>query len=163
MLGALGLLPVAGCLEGPSSGGPAYESREIDDGAVFAPGLQDETEEATFAALVTTADEVARFDLAAMPREADRAFVHDTDFATHYLGVVQVAALNSSMRLRVVDLKASTASLTVVLDREDPTPYSDDRVITTLLLRVSSAEYPVPDAINVELDIGERHVTISGD
>ncbi|SEO21820.1 hypothetical protein SAMN04487948_101150 [Halogranum amylolyticum] len=154
---------LSGCLSAPSSGGPQYETHEIDGGAVFAPGLQDENEDAVFAALVTTSEESEAFVLDQFPAKADRTFVRATDFATQYLGVVQVAGLNSSMGLRVVDVAASRANLTVVVAVDDPTPQSDDRVVTTLLVRVTRDGDPVPDAIRVELSFDGRHETFSGE
>lgn len=154
---------LAGCLSGPSSGGPRYQVREIDDGAVYEPGLHDETTEAFFAALVSSEEEADAFDLERIPREADRAFIRETEFESAYLGVVQVAGLNSSMVLRVVDIATSRANLTVVVAVDDPTPYSDDRVITTLLVRVTRDGAPIPGAIQVELSIRDRQVTFSGE
>lgn len=162
-LAALGATTaLSGCLSAPSSGGPQYETHEIDGGAVFASGLRDENEDAVFAALVTTSEESGAFVLDQFPREADRRFVRTTDFATQYLGVVQVAGLNSSMNLRVVDVAASRVNLTVVAAVDDPTPQSDDRVVTTLLVRVTRNGDPVPDAIHVELSFDGRHETFSG-
>lgn len=153
---------LAGCLESPSSGGPPYETHEVDDGPVYGSGLQDENERAYFAALVTSEDEADAFDWD-RAREADRAFVDGTDFRTSYLGLVQVSALNSSMRFEVVDLHESDVNLTVVVAVRDPTPHSEDRVISTLLLRVDREGGGVPDRIAVELDIGDHHETFSGD
>lgn len=160
--GASAAVLLAGCLAGPSSGGPPYEAHEVDDGPVFGPGLADEGERAYFAALVTSDGEADDFDWR-RAREADRAFVEGTDLRTSYLGLVQVSALNSSMRFEVVDLHESEANLTVVVAVRDPTPHSDDRVISTLLLRVDREGGGVPDRIAVELDIGEHHETFSGE
>lgn len=160
--GATAAVLLAGCLAGPSSGGPPYESHEVDDWPVYAPGLADESERAYFAALVTSEDEADAFDWR-RAREADRAFVEGTDFRTSYLGLVQVSALNSSMRFEVVDLHESDVSLTVVVAVRDPTPRSDDRVISTLLLRVDREGGGGPARIAVELDIGDHHETFSGE
>lgn len=160
---SLSTIAIAGCLSGPSSSGPRYQVREIDDGALYEPGLHDETTEAFFAALLTSEDEVDAFDHERIPREADRVFILETEFKSAYLGVVQVAGLNSSMTLRVVDIATSRANLTVVVAVDDPTPHSDDRVITTLLIRVARDGAPTPEAIQVELSLGGRQVTFSGE
>lgn len=159
--GVVGLSLSAGCLQGPSSGGPDYESREIDDGPIFGPGLLEETDRAYYAALVVTEAQVDRFDFDRLS-DAEAAFVNTTDFRTAYLGVIQVSELNSSMRFDLVDIHASDANLTAVVAVRDDTPYADDRVITTLWLRVDSDGGSVPDTIAVELDIGEHHETFSG-
>lgn len=151
---------LAGCLSSPSSGGPAYEKIEIDNGPVFGPGLQDETERAYYAALVVTEAEAGMFDFERLS-ETETAFVSETDFGASYLGMIQVGALHSSMRFEIVDIHGSDVNLTVnVAIRDDP-PHSDDRVIATLLLRVAR-KGAAPDAIAVELDIGDHHKTFSG-
>lgn len=159
--GVAGLTFSAGCLQGPSSGGPDYGSREIDDGPLFGPGLQDETDRDYYAALVVTEAHVDGFDLDRLS-DVEAAFVNDTDFRTAYLGVIQVSALNSSTRFELVDVHESSVNLTVVIAVRDDTPHSDDRVITTLLLRVDRDGGGVPDTIAVELDVGEHHETFSG-
>jgi hypothetical protein len=163
LAGAAGLAGVAtGCLRAPAAAGPRYETLEVDAGGVYRPGLRDETEEAFLAALVASEAAAAAFDLDAVPRAADRAFVRETDFDAAFLAVVQVAGLNSSMVLRVVDVASGRATLTVVVAVDDPTPHSDDRVVTTLLVRVRRDDAPVPDAVRVELSFDGREVTFSG-
>jgi len=66
------------------------------------------------------------------------------------------------MTVRVVDVATSRANLVVVANVDDPTPHSDDRVITTLLVRVTRDGDPVPDAIRVELSFDGRHEAFSG-
>lgn len=165
LLGLVGawLLPVAGCLESPSSGPPPYETLEIDDGPIYGPGLQDERSRAYFAALVTSDTEARAFELPAIPAKADRAFIEATDFRTSYLGVVQVSGLNSSMSIWLVDLAAAPKQLGLVLSVEDDPPHSDDRVITTFLVRVQKERPAPPDGIWVQLSIGDRTEHFSGD
>lgn len=152
---------LAGCLSDPSSGGPAYEAMEIDDGRVFGPGLRDETERDYYAALVVTEEDAELFDLERLS-DTGTTFLRETDFEESYLGMIQVSALNSSMRFEIVDLHDSDVNLTVNVAVRDDSPYSDDRVITTLLLRVARAGGGPPDSIAVELDIGDHHQTFSG-
>ncbi|MEF8915513.1 hypothetical protein [Natronomonas sp.] len=163
MTGTAGLTGLAGCswVSDPSSGGPAYEAREIDDGPVFDPGLQEATERDYAAALVVTESDAELFDFARLS-EADAAFVDETDFEVSYLGVIQVSALRSSMRFEVVDIHESDVNLTVNVAVRDDEPRSDDLVITTLLLRVAREGDAPPGNIAVELDIGEHHETFSG-
>ncbi|MFC4357956.1 hypothetical protein ACFO0N_08350 [Halobium salinum] len=161
VVGAAWLGSFAGCLDGPSSGGPPYETREVDDGSLFGPGLQDENERAYYAALVADAEATSHFDWE-QAGDADRAFVEETDFAESYLGLVQVGQLTSSMRFEVVDCKESDVNLTVVLAVRDDEPHSDDRVITTLLFRMTSDRRRVPENVAVELDVGDHHETFSG-
>jgi hypothetical protein len=158
-----GMFALAGCLSSPSSGGPPYEIHELDDGPVYEPGLQDEAELAYFATLVTDRDEADAFDLSGQSRAVAREFVAATDFDEQLLGVVQVAGLNSSMVLRVPDVSLSDVNLTVVVSVEDKTPFSDDRVISTLFVRVTRTENRRPNRIAVELSLGEQHRTFSGD
>lgn len=158
-----GLLPVAGCLESPSSSPPPYETLEIDDGPVYKPGLQDERSQDYFAALVTSDTEAQAFDLQTIPANADRAFIEATDYRTSYLGVVQVSGLNSSMSIWLVDLAAAPKQLGLVLSVDDDPPYSDDRVITTFLVRVGKERRAPPDGIWVQLSIGDRTEHFSGD
>jgi hypothetical protein len=163
LAGAAGLAAAApGCLGAPAAGGPRYETRELDVGGVYRPGLRDETEEAFYAALVASQAAEGAFDLDAVPRAGDRAFVRETDFDAAVLAVVQVAGLNSSTVLRAVDVALTRANLVVVVAVDDPTPYSDDRVVTTLLVRVRRDGAPVPDRIRVELSLDGREVTFSG-
>jgi len=159
--GTTGIAILSGCLSDPSSGGPAYETLEIDDGPAVGPGLRDESERDFFAALVVTDEEAGMFDFERLS-DAETEFVSATDFGESYLGVVQVSALNSSMRFEVVDLHESDVNLTVNVAVRDDTPHSDDRVITTLLLRVTRGGERVPDSIAVELDVGGHHETFSG-
>lgn len=161
--GTTGLTGLAGCswVPNPSSGGPAYEPHEIDDGPVFEPGLQEPTERDYAAALVVTESDAELFDFARLS-EADAAFVEETDFEVSYLGVIQVSALRSSMRSEVVDIHESDVNLTVNVAVRDDEPRSDDLVITTLLLRVAREGDAPPGNIAVELDIGEHHETFSG-
>lgn len=156
-----GLALLAGCLDGPSSGGPSYETHEIDDGPVFSAGLQDETERGYYAALITGPGEAEEFDWDRAP-EAAREFVENTDFTESYLGLIQVGELNSSMRFEVVDLTESDVNLTVVVAVRDETPHSDDLVITTFLVRVASDGSDAPEQISVELTIGDHHETFTG-
>ncbi len=156
------LLPITGCLSSPSSSSPPHETAEVDNGPVYGPGLQSELEEAFYAGLIVDDSGADRFDRAALPPDA-RAFLAETDFGSYLLGVIQIADVNSSTHLEVVDLALTTASLTVVLALRDEAPRSDDRVITTLLLRVPRrAGGTAPDRINVELGIDDRDVTFSG-
>ena len=157
------LIPLAGCLTSPSSSSPPHEAVEIDDGPVYGPGLESELEEAFYAGLIVEESGADRFDRPSLPSPA-RSFLSETDFSTHLLGVVQIAGVNSSTHLDVVDLALTTESFTVVLALRDDPPYSDDRVITTLLVRVPRrAGGTAPERINVELGIDDRDVTFSGD
>lgn len=162
---AAGATGLAGCVSpwsDPSSAPPQYETREVDDGAVYGPGLQDETERAFFAALVTSEAEAEAFDLERLGRGADRAFVTDTDFRRWYLGVVQVSGVSSSRTVWLVDMAASDVNLGLVLALEDPTPRSDDQVVTTFLVRVHREGGPPPEGIWVQLEVDGRTVTFEG-
>lgn len=159
--GAIGGTALAGCLNAPSSGGPPYTAHEIDDGPVFGPGLRDENEREYYAALVTNESGVGAFEERRMDDDST-TFLEETDFSQEYLGVVQVSKLNSSMRFDVLEIQESDVNLTVVVAVRDEPPYSDDRVITTLLVRVTSQHRTAPDRIGVELDIGDHHETFSG-
>jgi hypothetical protein len=53
-------------------------------------------------------------------------------------------------------------NITVVVALRDEPPYSEDRVITTLLVRVPRGEAGTPERISVELSIGDRSETFSG-
>lgn len=164
-LAAAGTTGVAGCVSppsAPSSAPPPYETREIDDGPVYGPGLQDETERAFHAALVTSREEATAFDLARFDRDADRAFVTSTDFRRWYLGVVQISGVNSSRTVWLVDMAASDVNLGLVLGLQDPTPHSGDRVITTYLVRVHREGRSPPEGIWVQLSIDDRTVTFEG-
>lgn len=159
----------AGCLESPSSSPPPYETREIDDGPFYTPGLRDELSTDFFASLVTSDSEAREFDLQALPRNTDRTFIKATDYRTSYLGVVQVSGLNSSMSIWLIDMAAAPEQLGLVLGVEDETPQSDDRVITTFLIRIQKERQPPflvreppPDRIWVQLSIGDRTETFSG-
>lgn len=156
-----GLLPLAGCIEAPSSSSPPYEAVEIDDGPVFEPGLASEIEEAFYAALLLGDAARSAFDRTLLDQPG-QAFLADTDFDTHLLGLVQVAGVNSSTHLDVVDLALTQSGFTVVLALRDDPAYTDDRVITTLLVRVPRKQGPQPDRIWVELGIGGRDVSVSG-
>lgn len=159
--GTAGLTGFIGCLSAPSSGGPAYEDIEIDDGPVFGPGLQDMKQRSYYAALICTEEEADLFDFDRL-LDSETAFVTETNFGESYLGLIQASPLNSSMRFDVVDIHESDVNLTVnVAIRDDP-PHSDDRVISTLLLRVARDRGEVPDSIAVELDIADHHETFSG-
>lgn len=157
-----GVLTFAGCLKPPSSSPPPYETREIDDGAVYTPGLREGPSMDFFADLVTADSEARAFDLQTVPRQSDRTFIEATDYDRSYLGVVQVSGLNSSMAIRLVDMAETTEQLGLVLDLEDEPPHSDDWVITTFLVRVRREGQP-PDRIWVELSIGDRTVDFSSD
>jgi hypothetical protein len=158
LTGTAGITILSGCLSEPSSDGPSYEHIEIDDGPTFGLGLQDVTERGYYAALVVTEAEVELFDFERLS-DVEAEFVRATDFSASYLGLVQVCPLNSSMRFEIVDIHESDVTLTVNVVVRDETPHSDDRVISTLLLR---APHPVPDRIAVELDIADSHETFSG-
>jgi hypothetical protein len=152
------VLPIEGCLESPSSSPPPYETREIDDGPFYNPGLRDERSMDFFAGLVTSEVEAREFDLWELPLEGDRAFIESTDYETSYLGVVQVSGLNSSMSIWLVDLAATSEQLGLVLGIED----SDDRVITTYIVRVRKEQATPPERIWVQLSIGNRTENFSG-
>jgi hypothetical protein len=154
---------LAGCLISPSSGGPPYQTHEIDDGAVYGPGLQDEQSMQFYAALVEDEAATNAFDPRGLMETNAREFIERTDFRRQYLGVVQIGGINSSMRVRVPDVSESTVNLTVIASLEDEPPYSEDRVITTLLIRVTRAWRTVPDNIRVELPIDGRHQVFTGD
>jgi hypothetical protein len=134
---------------------------EIDDGPVFEPGLASELEEAFYAALLLGDAARSAFDRELLD-SAGAAFLESTDFDTHLLGLIQVAGVNSSMHLDVVDLALTRSGFTVVLALRDEPPYSDDRVITTLLVRVPRKRGPQPERIWVELGIGGRDVSVAG-
>lgn len=158
-----GLLPIAGCLEAPSSSPPPYETREIDDGPCYGPGLRDERVMEFFAGLVTSESEARGFDLQQLPRRADRTFIETTDYRTAYLGVVQLSGINSSMSIWLVDMAATPEQLGLVLGVEDHTPHADDRVITTFLVRVEKERRAPPERIWVQLSIDGRTEEFSGD
>ena len=168
LLGA-GVVSVAGCLQPPASSPPRYETREIDDGALYGPGLALGPSMEVFADLVTSDAQARAFDLQAVPRDADRAFIEATDYRTAYLGVVQVSGLNSSMSVQLVDIAVSADQLVLAFDVEDTPPHSDDWVITSILVRVkrerrlpSAARESSPDGIRVRLSIGDRTMTACG-
>ena len=154
---------LAGCLRSPSSGGPPYRTHEIDDGPVYAPGLRDERSTEFYAAVVRTGTATDRFDPDRLAGTGGRRFVDRTEFGRQYLAVVQAGGINSSMRFRVPDVSESRASLTVIASLEDDPPYSEDSVITTLLIRVTRTRRVVPDRVRVELSIGDRRVVITGE
>ena len=158
LTGTAGITVLSGCLSEQSSDGLPYEHIEIDDGPTFGPGIQDVTEQGYYAALVVTEDEVELFDFERLS-DLEAAFVRGTDFSASYLGLVQVCPLSSSMQFEIVDLHESGSDLTVDVAVRDETPHSDDRVISTLLLRLS---HPVPDRITVELEIADRDERFSG-
>jgi hypothetical protein len=162
--GAALLTATAGCSglpwPSPSSGGPPYETHEIDDGPVYGPGLQDGTETARYAGLVTDATGLEAFDRQRLAA-ADRAFLDATDFADQYLAVVQVAGVSSSMAFGVPDVSEGRDTLVVVASLDDRTPATDDRVVTTLLVRVTPRR-GVPDAVRVELHVNDEHATVTG-
>ena len=144
-------------------------SREIDDGALYGPGLALGPSMEVFADLVTSDAQARAFDLQAVPRDADRAFIEATDYRTAYLGVVQVSGLNSSMSVQLVDIAVSADQLVLAFDVEDTPPHSDDWVITSILVRVkrerrlpSAARESSPDGIRVRLSIGDRTMTACG-
>lgn len=157
-----GLLALAGCLEAPSSSPPPYETREIDDGPCYEPGLRDERVMEFFAGLVTSEAAAREFDLQRLHRAADRAFIESTDYRTAYLGVVQVSGLSSSMSIWLVDMAATPDQLGLVLGVEDHTPHTDDRVITTFLVRVEKERASPPERIWVQLSMGDRTEEFSG-
>ena len=66
------------------------------------------------------------------------------------------------MRFDVLEVKESDVNLTVVVAVRDEPPYSDDQVITTLLVSVTGEHRTAPDRIGVELDIGDHLETFSG-
>jgi hypothetical protein len=162
LLGTAALAPLAGCLTSPSSSSPPHEAVEVDDGHLYGPGLTSELDEAFYAALVLERAGADRFLRARLTDEA-RAFLDGTDFATQLMGVIQVAGVNSSTVLDVVDLALTPVNLTVVLALRDQPPHSDDRVITTLLVRVPRRGGNAPERIWVELGIDGRDVTFSGE
>lgn len=96
---------------------------------------------------LVTENKAELFDFARLS-DVEVEFVRGTDFSASYLRLVQVCPLSSSMRFELVEIQESDANLTVNVVVRDETPHSDDRVISTLLLRVS---HPVPDRIAVEL------------
>jgi hypothetical protein len=154
--GVAGATLLSGCLTQPSSGGPSYESLEIDDGPVFEPGLADETQRNYYAGLVGAEAQVSAFDTDLLAGAA-ADFVTETDFDASYLGVIQVGAVDPAARCDVVDIHASDETLTVVVAVRAHTPGAGDRAITTLVLRVAR-DSGVPNAIAVELDIGDHHL-----
>lgn len=153
---------LGGCLEPPSSGGPPYETYEIDDGPVYEPGLQDERPTEFYAGLVTSEDDAAAFDRSRLSGDG-KQFIEGTAFPQEYLGVVQVSGVNSSLDAWVPDVSESRTNLTVVVDLADESPASDDRVITTLLVRVTRTRRTIPEKISVELSMGDRHETFAGE
>lgn len=156
------MLSLAGCLEAPSSSPPPYETLEIDDGPCYRPGLQDELSMDFFAGLVTSETEARQFDLQVLPRKEDRTFIESIDYRSTYLGVVQVSGLNSSMSIWLVDMAATPEQLGLVLGIEADPPHSDDRVITTFLVRVEKEHPTPPERIWVQLSIGDRTEIFSG-
>lgn len=162
LLAAAALLPLAGCLSAPSSSTPAYEAVEVDDGPVFEPGLASELDEAYYGALLLDDSVRSAFDRERVGAKAD-AFLANTDFEAQIIGLVQVAGVNSSTHFDVVDLALTQSGLTVVLALRDEPPYSEDRVISTLLVRVDRRPGPQPDGMWVDLGIGGRDVSFSGE
>lgn len=158
----LALSPLAGCLSAPSSGGPPFSTVEVDDGPVYGPGLQDDLDMDFFAGLITSADGARHFDLDEETHPEAVEFLATTDFTTSLLGVVQISGINSSMHVDVVDLALTPVNLTAVLALRDDPPHSEDRVITTILIKVPRRGNAPPEQIWVELSIGERHETFSG-
>ena len=164
LIGAGGAVATAlpGCVSAPSGGGVRFEALEVDDGPVFGPGLQSEIERAYFAALLTSRDGTDGFDLDGPGAEDATAFVRETDFGRELLGVVQVSGLNSSMFFEIAEVVRTSKNVVVVAGIRDDPPYSDDRVITTLLVRVPRASGEQPTKIWVELGFDGRSETISG-
>lgn len=153
---------IGGCLTGPSSGGPRYETHEIDDGPIYPPGLQATGDRAFFAALVTTEEGIDAFDLAGLPRAADREFIESTDFEAELLGLIQVGGVPSGYQYRVPDISLSDVNLTVIAVLEGDEQATADTVISTLLVRVTRTRQSTPDRISVELDIEGDHEIFSG-
>lgn len=155
-------MPLAGCLSAPSSSTPAHEAVEIDDGPVFEPGLVSELDEAYYAALLLDDSVRSAFDRDRLGSEAD-TFLGETDFDAQIVGLVQVAGVNSSMHFDVVDLALTHSGFTVVLALRDEPPYSEDRVISTILVRVDRRSGPQPNRMWVDLGIGGRDVSFAGE
>jgi hypothetical protein len=164
LAGGLGLLavPLAGCGFSPSSGGPPFEFHEVDDGPVFGPGLQDELELEFYAALVADEGATDAFDVDRLPPDA-HSFLRATDFDTQYLAVVQVSSVNPSMVFDVADVAEGGSNTTVVANLDDRTPHSEDRVISTLLVRVTAQGGFDPEGVNVEFHLNDRHETFGGE
>ncbi len=163
LLATGGLLPLAGCLSAPpSGGGVAFESVEVDDGAVFEPGLADELELDYYAGVLTGPAGAEHFDHERLT-DAGEAFLAETDLTTHLLGVFQVAGVNSSRHFEIATVQLTPVNMVVVVSLRDEPPHSDDRVISTLLVRVTKRPDSVPKAIWVELGIDGRDETIAGD
>lgn len=160
-IGVIGLGFLPGCSMDLSSGGPSYEHHEIDDGPVFAPGLQDTSKREYYATLIASADDTTQFDWERAGGSA-RDFVASTTFDEAYLGIIQVGNVEPSTSLDVVDLTRSDVNLTAVIAVRNGSPSGEDRVITTLLLRVRRDGNRVPAQIAVELDIGDQHETFTG-
>jgi hypothetical protein len=164
LAGGMGLLalPLAGCGWSPSSGGPPFEFHEVDDGPVFGPGLQDELDLEFYAAVVTDEAATEAFDVDRLPPDA-HSFIRATDFGSQYLAVVQVSGVNSSMAFDVADVAEGGANTTVVASLDDRTPHSEDRVISTLLVRVTAQGGFDPEGVTVEFHLNDRHETFEGD
>jgi hypothetical protein len=158
LTGTVGIAVLPGCLSELSSDSLSYEHLEIDDGPTFEPGLQDLTEEGYYAALVVTEQERELFDFARLS-DTESEFVRGTDFSSSYIGLAQVGPLNSSMRFDVTGVDERDDNLRVNVTIRDEPPHSDDRVISTLLLRIPR---PAPAGITVELGIADRLETFSG-
>jgi hypothetical protein len=73
------------------------------------------------------------------------------------------------MSIWLVDMAATSEQIGLVLSGEDEPPHTDDRVITTFLVRVQKEPQlpfllrePSPKHIWVQLSIGDRMETFSG-
>lgn len=109
-----------------------------------------------FAGPVTSGSEAREFDRQVLPREADRTFIHASDYRTSSLGVVPVSGLNSSTSIWLLDVAAMPERLGLVLSLEDEPPQADDRVIATCLVRVQKERQAPPERIRVQLTNGDR-------
>lgn len=152
---------LAGCTGSPSSGGPPFTFHEVDDGPVFGPGLHDEREREFYAGLLVDRAAIAAFDRERLRPDA-RSFLAATEFDGQYLVVVQVSGVPASMDFDVADVAEGGSDTTVVASLDDRSPAAENRVVSTLLVRVTARDGFEPRGVTVEFHLNERHRTFDG-
>jgi hypothetical protein len=153
---------LGGCTGSPSSGGPPFTFHDIDDGPVFGPGLYDEREREFYAGLLVDRAAIAAFDRERLGPDA-RSFLNATEFGSQYLVVVQVSGVPASMGFDVADVAEGGSNTTVVASLDDRTPTTGNRVVSTLLVRVTARDGFEPRGVTVEFHLNERHRTFDGE
>lgn len=125
------------------------------------PASTGETERECDAPLITIAGDTSGFD-GERAGESARRLIEETGFNDSYLAGIQVRNVDPSMQFDVVAIKQFDANITVVIAVRNGSPSGEDRVITTLLLRVPLSGNEVPEQVAVVLDIGDFRETVTG-